>query len=108
MGLHVCEWTFFSCGELVGATFCCLVWTSLSWLLLLWRMGSRCMGFSSCSTWAQQLWCKDLAAPQNVGSSWTRDRTGVLCIARQSFNHGTTREALIGFLNAEIFTESLT
>ena len=29
---------------------------SLQWLLLLWSTGSRCMGFSSCSTRAQQLW----------------------------------------------------
>ena len=26
---------------------------SLWWLLLLWSMGSRCVGFSSCGTWAQ-------------------------------------------------------
>ena len=26
---------------------------SLQWLLLLRSMGSRCMGFSSCGTWAQ-------------------------------------------------------
>ena len=26
---------------------------SLGWLLLLQSMGSRCMGFSSCGTWAQ-------------------------------------------------------
>ena len=26
---------------------------SLQWLLLLWSMGSRHMGFSSCGTWAQ-------------------------------------------------------
>ena len=29
---------------------------SLRWLLLLWSMGSRHAGFSSCGTWAQQLW----------------------------------------------------
>ena len=29
---------------------------SLRWLLLLWSTGSRCSGFSSCGTWAQQLW----------------------------------------------------
>ena len=29
---------------------------SLPWLLLLQSTGSRCTGFSSCSTWAQQLW----------------------------------------------------
>ena len=28
---------------------------SLWWLLLLWSMGSRHTGFSSCSTWAQKL-----------------------------------------------------
>ena len=26
---------------------------SSPWLLLLWSMGSRCAGFSSCGTWAQ-------------------------------------------------------
>ena len=57
---------------------------SLRWLLLLRSMGSRCMGFSSCGTWvqqlwlagsrvqAQQLWHMGLVAPQHVGSSWTR------------------------------------
>ena len=39
MGLHICEWTFFSCGQLVGANFHCLVLTSLS-------------GFSCCGEWA--------------------------------------------------------
>ena len=29
---------------------------SLQWLLFLRRTGSRCTGFSSCGTWAQQLW----------------------------------------------------
>ena len=31
----------------------------------------------------QWLWCSGVAAPRHVGSSWTRDRTGVPCIARQ-------------------------
>ena len=51
---------------------------SLWWLLLLWSMGSRCVGFSSCGTWAQQLWlagsrmqaqqlqCMGLVAPRHV------------------------------------------
>ena len=26
---------------------------SLKWLLLLWSMGSRCVGFSSCDSWTQ-------------------------------------------------------
>ena len=30
---------------------------SLQWLLLLQSMGSRCVVFSSCGMWAQQLWC---------------------------------------------------
>ena len=34
-----------------------------------------------------------LVAPWQVGSSQTRDRTGVHCVARQSLNHWTTREA---------------
>ena len=32
---------------------------SLRWLLLLQNTGSRHTGFSSCGTWAQQLWCMD-------------------------------------------------
>ena len=48
----------------------------------------------------QQLWhigsvvvAHGLVAPRHVGSSQTRDRTGVPCIARQIPNHWTTREA---------------
>ena len=78
----------------------------LRWLLLVWSMGSRPTGFSSCGTWAQQLWLTGsraqaqqlwlmgLAAPQHVGSSWTRTRTRVPCIGRQILNHCTTREVL--------------
>ena len=63
-----------------------------------------CAGFSSCGTWAQQLWlvCSTaqaqqlwptgLAAPQHVGSSWTRDQTCVPCTGRRILNHCTTRE----------------
>ena len=71
---------------------------SMWWLLLLWSMGSRHMGFSSCSTWAQQLrhvgsrTC-GLVAPRHVGSSQTRARTRVPCIGRQILNHCATREA---------------
>ena len=35
---------------------------SLGWLLLLGSIGSRHMGFHSCSTWVQQLHCADLSA----------------------------------------------
>ena len=79
---------------------------SLRWLLLLWSMGSRRAGFSSCSTraqqlWlagsraqAQQLWRTGLVAPQHVGSSRTRARTHVPSIGRRILNHRTTKEAL--------------
>ena len=79
---------------------------SLRWPLLLRSTGSRHAGFSSCSTWAQQLWVTGsraqakqlwhtgLVAPQHVGSSWTRARTRVPCIGRWILNHCTTREVL--------------
>ena len=66
---------------------------------LLLNTGSRCTGFSSCGTWAQQLWFPGsrvqaqqlwrtgLVAPWQVGSSWIRDRTRVSCIGRQILYH---------------------
>ena len=80
---------------------------SLRWLLLLRSTGSRLAGFSSCGSWAQQLWFvgsraraqqlwrMGLAAPRHVGSSRTRPRTHVACIGRRILNHCTTREAPI-------------
>ena len=77
---------------------------SLRWLLLLRCTGSRHVGFSSCSTRAQQLWltgsraqaqqsqCTSLVAPRHVGSSQTRARTRVACIGRQILNHCAARE----------------
>ena len=79
---------------------------SLWWLLLLWSMGSRHMGFSSCGTRAQQLWLTGSRAQAqqswhmgllvlgHVGSSWTRNRTHVPCIGRQILNHCANREVL--------------
>ena len=79
------------------------------WLLLLWSMGSRHMGFSSCGTWvqqlwltgsraqAQQLWCTGFVAPRHVGSSQTRDQTHVPCTGRQILNHCATREFPVGW-----------
>ena len=63
-------------------------------LLLSQRTGPRCMGFSSCSTWAQQLRHVGFGAPQHVGFSWSGDRTCVPCIGRWILNHLTIREAL--------------
>ena len=77
---------------------------SLRWLLLLWSMGSRRAGFSSCGTHAQQLWLvgfraqaqqlwgMGLVAPRHVGSSWARALTCVPCIGRQILNHCAIRE----------------
>ena len=54
---------------------------------------SLCSGSSYCGAQAQQLWCTGLFALSQVGSSWTRNRTSVPCIARRILNHWTTREA---------------
>ena len=80
---------------------------SLRWLLLLRSTSSRCTGFSSCGTWAQQLWlagCRaqaqqlwhmGLVTPRHVGSSRTRAQTRVPCIGRWILNHCATREVLL-------------
>ena len=65
---------------------------------LLQSTGSRCMGFSSCSTQAQYLWCMGLVALQHVESSQTRDWTHVLCIGKQILIHCATWEDLCTFL----------
>ena len=82
---------------------------SLRWLLLLRSTSSRHAGFSSCGTWAQQLWLAGsrvqaqqlwrtgLVATRHVGSSWTRARICVPSIGRWIRNHCATREALIYF-----------
>ena len=76
---------------------------SLRWLLLR-STGSRCAGFSSCGSWAQQLWLTgsraqaqqlwrmSLVALWHVRSSWTRARTHIPCIDRRILNHCATRE----------------
>ena len=86
---------------------------SLRWLLLLRSTGSRCTGFSSCSTQAWQLWLTGsrtqahqlqrmgLVAPRHVGSSWTRARTCVPCTGRRILNHCATREAQDYFFLSE-------
>ena len=65
------------------------------------------MGFSSCGARAQYLWRTGLAAPQLVGSSWTRALTHILCIGRwilffffgkSILNHCTAREVPGRFL----------
>ena len=51
---------------------------------------------SSLGTWAQQLWHVGLVALRLLRSQFpTRDQTHVSCIARQIFNHWTTRNVPI-------------
>ena len=76
---------------------------SLQWLLL-WSTGSRCTGFSSCGTRAQQLWLMGsrvrawqlwhtgLIAPRHVGSSQATAQTRVPCTGRRILNHCATRD----------------
>ena len=47
-----------------------------------------------CST-GSAVGCTGSAAPQNLGSSRTSDRTHIHCTGRQILNHQTTREACI-------------
>ena len=74
---------------------------------LLWNMHLGHVGFSSCSTWTQELqlsgsraqaewlWPTGLVAPQHEGSFRIRDGTRVSCIGRQTPYHWATREALL-------------
>ena len=66
---------------------------------LLWLQST---GFSSCSSWAlgswAVLWSVGLVVLQHVGSSWTKDQTGVPCIARWILNHRTTRETSVSLM----------
>ena len=52
LGLRCCAWAFSSCREwgLLLIAVCGLL---IAVVLLLWSMGSRCVGFSSCGAWAQ-------------------------------------------------------
>ena len=68
-------------GFLIAVAYCCGV------------QALGLAGFSSCGMWAQQLWCTGSVAPRHVGSSQTRDQICVPCIATQTPNHWTTREA---------------
>lgn len=65
---------------------------TLPWLPLLWCMGSRSVGFSSCSTQARELWLLGFAAHLHAESSQTRDQTHVPRIGRQILIHCITRE----------------
>ena len=104
LGLCCCIRTFSSCGErgLLFIAMCGLLIAVAS--LVAEHTGSRCAGFSSCGTRAQQLWLVDsraqaqqlwhmgLVVPRHVGSSQTRAQTCVPCTGRWILNHCITRE----------------
>ena len=70
---------FCSCGD-QGLLASCGAWAPWLWLL-------------GCGAQAQKLCRVGLVAPQQVGSSQIRDRTGVSCTGRRVLYHGATRKA---------------
>ena len=55
----------------------------------------QCMGFSSCSAQAWQLWCVGLVAPRHVGSLFPdQELNRVPCIGRWMLDQWTTRKSL--------------
>ena len=86
LSLHCWTWAFSNCGEW-GVPTLELWYTgfSLQWLLLPLSMGSRHVGFSSCSLqvleWGSQVVVHGLSCPVPVGSSRTRDRTHAPCMS---------------------------
>ena len=79
VSLHCCVQASSSCGE-QGLLLVAVVGFLLQWLLSVWSIGSRHRA-------------EAVVALRHVGSSQTRDGSGVSCIARQILNHWTTREA---------------
>ena len=59
----------------------------------------------ACGSWTKQGLgpSKGLPTPRRVGSSWTRDQTGIPCTARRTLNHWTTRETQMLFLFSVMF-----
>ena len=110
LGLRCCKRVFSSCREW-GLLLCYLMF-SLQWLLLLQSVGSRWMGFSSCSSRALEhrlssWWWTGLVAPRHVESFWTRNWICVPCISRWILIHCTTREVpAVYCLNPLIFMET--
>ena len=86
IGVLRCHMGAFSSCSRLGPLSAVVRRLSLQRLPLFWSTGSRRSGFSSRS------WNALLALP-HVGSSWSRDQIGVLCIAKQILNHWITREA---------------
>ena len=71
---------------------------SLRWLLLLRSMGSRCVGFSNCGTWALERGLSSCGTrAQLLRGMWDLPGPGLKpasCIGRWILNHCATRETL--------------
>ena len=84
LGLCCCVWAFSGCSERGHSSYLC-VGFSLRWFLL-WSMGSRHVGFSSCG-----------ARVQLPHGKWNLPGPGIApvspAIGRWILNHWTTREA---------------
>ena len=74
------------------------IWSPYLFFFFCGMWASHCCGLSRCGAQApdaqaQRSWLTGPAALQHVGSSWTRARTRVPCVGRQTLNHCATREA---------------
>ena len=90
--IYFISWLWWVFVAVLGPSLVSLVSESGVYALSQWAGFSLCLFPSlqspgSQGAWAQELWC-----PRQVGSSWTRDLTGVPCTARQILNHGNTRK----------------
>ena len=94
LGLSCCVQAVSSCREqgLLFVAVCRLLIAVAS------LAGSRHVGFSSFSVWAQQLWHSGLVMPWHVKSSQNRDQTCGPCFGRQILNHCLLGSPEIEFL----------
>ena len=90
LGLHCCAWAFSSCGK-QGLLVLVVEGFSLR-CLLLWSIGSGCVGFSRCSMQTQYLWHVGLVAPWHMEYPQTRDQIHVPCSDGLILIHCATRE----------------
>ena len=102
LGLRCCTRVLSSCRE-QRLPSSCGVQASLcsGFSCRAWVLGAQA---SVCGAWALEHRLSSCAAHglSCPGSSWTRNQTCVLCIARWIPNHWTTREALRKFLRRKL------
>ena len=102
LALHCCTCALSSCGAQASHCdgFSCCRGAQQ------WALGH--VGFTSCSTQAQELWHTGLVAPQHVGPSQTRDGTHVPCNDMLILHQWTTREVQSGhYWSARFLTRKL-